>query len=66
MFHTARAFLFASLVGLALSGPASTSNLVNGLQVWLAQIWADSGDAGGIMDPDGLHGDEGSIMDPDG
>lgn len=66
MSHTSRAFLFAALVGLALSGSASTFTLVDGLQTWLVQIWADSGDAGSIMDPNGLHGDEGSIMDPDG
>ena len=66
MSHTSRAFLFAALVGLALSGPASTFTLVDGFQTWLVQIWADSGDAGSIMDPDGLHGDAGSIMDPNG
>jgi hypothetical protein len=36
---------------------------MEGLQVWMSSL---GGDAGGIMDPNGLHGDEGGIMDPDG
>jgi hypothetical protein len=51
--QTTRALLFASLIGLALSGPAFDSRLVGGLQVWLTHIWVDSGDAGSIMDPNG-------------
>jgi hypothetical protein len=64
--HSTRTILFAFLLGLALNGPASTSHLVGGFQAWLTQIWADSGDAGGIMDPDGLRGEAGGIMDPNG
>jgi hypothetical protein len=64
--QTTRILLFASLLGLALSGPAFDSRLAGGLQAWLTQVWADSGDAGGIMDPDGLEGDAGGIMDPNG
>jgi hypothetical protein len=61
-----RAVLFAALLGLALSGPAGTSRLIVGFQSWLTQVMADSGDAGSIMDPDGLEGEAGSIMDPNG
>ena len=64
--HTTRAILFAALLGLALSGPAGTSGLVGGFQAWLTQILADSGDAGSIMDPDGLKSEAGGIMDPNG
>jgi hypothetical protein len=36
---------------------------MEGLQVWMSSL---GGDAGSIMDPDGLRGEEGSIMDPNG
>jgi hypothetical protein len=73
MSQGTRATLFAALLGLALSGPAGSFRLMEGIQAWMSSLWADSGgaqvDAGGIMNPDGGDGaqvDEGGIMDPDG
>jgi len=66
MSHGTRAALFASLLGLALSGPAGSFRLVEGIQAWMSSL---SIDEGGIMDPDGGDGaqvDAGGIMDPDG
>jgi hypothetical protein len=66
MSHGTRAALFAAFLGLALSGPAGSFRLVEGIQAWMSSL---SIDAGGIMDPDGGHGaqvDEGGIMDPNG
>jgi len=73
MSHGTRATLFAALLGLALSGPAGSFRLIEGIQAWMGSLWADAGsaqvDAGSIMDPDGGDGatiDAGGIMDPNG
>jgi hypothetical protein len=66
MSQGTRATLFAALLGLALSGPAGSFRLIEGIQAWMGSLWVDEGS---IMDPNGGDGattDEGSIMDPDG
>ena len=66
MSQGTRAALFAALLGLALSGPAGSFRLVEGIQAWMSSL---SVDEGSIMDPNGggsAQVDAGSIMDPNG